>query len=174
MGTGKTAVGRELAVRLELPFADTDDVIVAAHGPIPEIFAARGEPGFRALESAIVLRELEALADAPKVLALGGGAVLSEDVRRALARLPHVVWLSAPARVLWRRVAGGADRPLARDEQEFRALLADREALYREVAAATVDTSGRAPAAVAEAVAAELESSRSPTTPDPARDEGAA
>ena len=92
-----------------------------------------------------MLRELSALADSPKVLALGGGAVLADAVRDVLRRLAHVVWLTAPARELWRRVTadGDAVRPLARDREAFAALLADREPLYREVAKLTVDTAER-------------------------------
>ena len=93
MGAGKSAVGRELAAGLGLPFLDTDEVIAAAEGPVDEIFTTRGERGFRALESETVLRELNALADSPKVLALGGGAVLADAVRDLLRRLGHVVWL---------------------------------------------------------------------------------
>jgi shikimate kinase len=151
MGAGKSAVGRELARRLGLPYLDTDVVITAEAGPVPAIFAERGEDGFRALEADIVVREIEALAAVPKVLALGGGAVLSERVRAALARQERVVWLTAPAEELWRRVArdSGASRPLARDEDAFCALLAAREPLYAEVATVQVATEGSDPAAVA-------------------------
>jgi shikimate kinase len=152
MGAGKTAVGRALAAALRLPFVDTDAAIVKASGPIPDIFEARGESGFRALEAEVVVRELEALAYTPRVLALGGGAVLSRDVRRALARAPQVVWLTAPPDVLWGRVAMEGSRPLATDKHSFVALLSAREPLYREVATVVVDTAGSTPAAVAEAV----------------------
>lgn len=156
MGAGKSAVGRQLAARLSLPFLDADEVIAAAAGPIPQIFAARGEGGFRALETETVLRELAALEGRPKVLALGGGAVLSQDVREelrrvALRRVARVVWLAAPGAELWRRVSadGDDDRPLARDEDSFLHLLASRERLYREVATLVVETGGRDAAGVA-------------------------
>jgi shikimate kinase len=89
--------------------------------------------------------EIGALGAAPKVLALGGGAVLSDDVRRALGAVAHVVWLTAPAAELWRRVTrdAGSERPLARDEHAFATLLAAREPLYRLVATLVVETSGR-------------------------------
>ena len=158
MGAGKSAVGREVAARLCIPYLDTDDVIVTAEGPIPEIFAARGESGFRTLEAAIVVRELADLSREPKVLALGGGAVLAGDVRDALRRVEHVVWLTAPAGELWRRVSADEDveRPLARDEQAFTALLAARETLYGEVATLVVDTSDRDAARIASELAAAL------------------
>jgi shikimate kinase len=158
MGAGKSAVGRELASRLGVPFLDTDEIIAAAEGPIPEVFAFRGESGFRALEAGTVVRELDALENEPKVLALGGGAVLDVDVRDALRRAPHVVWLAAPAAELWRRVAADevAVRPLATDKEAFTELLAGREELYREVATLVVDTSGRDAALVAAELAARL------------------
>jgi shikimate kinase len=151
MGAGKSAVGREVAARLCVPFLDTDEAIAAAAGPIPEIFASRGESGFRALETEIVVRELGALSREPKVLALSGGAVLAGDVRDALQSVEHVVWLTASAGELWRRVSvdEGDERPLAHDEQAFSALLAAREALYREVATLVVDTSDRDVAQIA-------------------------
>jgi len=161
MGAGKSAVGREVAARLCIPFLDTDEAIAAAAGPIPEIFASLGEGGFRALEAEIVVRELGALSREPKVLALGGGAVLARDVRDALRLVEHVVWLTAPVEELWRRISAdeGEERPLARDEQAFTALLAAREALYRDVATLVVDTSDRDAARIASELVAALSDS---------------
>ena len=158
MGAGKSAVGRELATALGVPFADADDLVVAEAGPIPSIFAARGEAGFRALEARVVTAALHEAAERPCVLALGGGAVLSGGVREALKSLPCVVWLTAEPEVLWARVSaeGAATRPLAADQASFRALLATREPLYRRVATMIVDTSGRTAAAVAAGLAAAL------------------
>ena len=102
------------------------------------------------------------------MLALGGGAVLSDAVREALKRLPHVVWLDGAARgtlgARRRRRAGGAGRsPPTR--RRSRALLADREPLYREVATEVVETGGRSPAAVAAAVAAASRQAPAPPRP---------
>jgi shikimate kinase len=161
MGSGKSVVGRELASRLGLPYLDTDALIVQEAGAISEVFSERGEEGFRELEADVVVREVEALGAAPKVLALGGGAVLSQRVRAALRRLERVVWLTAPADELWRRVTGdsGASRPLAGDEASFRALLSAREPLYAEVATLEVGTLGSGPDEVAARVIAALRES---------------
>ena len=72
MGAGKTSVGRRVARALEVPFADTDKLVVRDHGPIPELFAHHGEGYFRALERDAVAEALER----GGVVALGGGAVL--------------------------------------------------------------------------------------------------
>ena len=158
MGAGKSAVGRELAAALGIPFVDTDDLIVAEAGPIAAIFAERGEAGFRKLEAEVVTDAIAATAERPCVLALGGGAVLSETVREALKSLAHVVWLAAPPEELWARVVGEGPetRPLAADERSFTELLAGREPLYREVATEVVETAGRSSDAVAAEVAAGL------------------
>ena len=158
MGAGKSAVGRELAAALGTAFVDTDELIAAQAGPIEAIFAQRGEAGFRALEAEVVTAAAAAALERPYVLALGGGAVLSTTVREALGRLPHVVWLTAPPEVLWRRARaeGEASRPLAVDEGAFRALLTTREPLYALVATEVVDTAATTAAAVAAEIAARL------------------
>ena len=166
MGAGKSAVGRLVAKRLKVPFIDTDALIEEREGPIAEIFAVRGEQVFRGIERDVVVAVLEAALREPCVVALGGGAVLSGDVREALERLPDVAWLAAPAEVLWARAAARGGRPLARDEQAFRRLLDERNDLYRRVASAEVLNDGSRPLA---AVAAEVAALAAPGARRPAR-----
>ena len=157
MAAGKSAVGRLAARRLEVRFVDTDALLEAREGPIREIFAARGEQAFRRLERDLVVEVLAAALREPCVVSLGGGAVLSGEVREALLRFPHVAWLTAPADVLWARTRAAArgGRPLATDEQAFRRLLGERNDLYRSVASAEVANDGsRTPALVAAEIAA--------------------
>jgi shikimate kinase len=168
MGAGKSAVGRQVAHHLQIAFVDTDALIEQREGPIVEIFAGRGEHVFRGLERDIVVDALETALREPCVVALGGGAVLSGDVREALGRFPHVAWLTAPADVLWARAHRTApgDRPLATDEQAFAGLLLERSELYRRVATAEVLNDGsRTLAAVAEEIVALVADSALPPAP---------
>ncbi len=74
MGAGKTAVGRALALRLGVPFLDSDaEIESAANMTVPEIFARDGEPFFRRKESQVIARLLE---EERGVLSTGGGAFL--------------------------------------------------------------------------------------------------
>jgi len=159
MGAGKSSVGRALAARLGLAFVDCDEVIAREAGPIPQIFARSGEAGFRSLEREVVRRVLADAGVHPRVVALGGGAVLSSEVREALAGFPLVVWLTAPIDDLWRRVTSGgeAERPLAADLEAFRARYEERAALYEQVAGARVaNNAARDLAAVVDEIAALL------------------
>lgn len=162
MGAGKSDIGRRLAAWLEVPFHDSDDVIEHHHGSIADIFEVHGEGAFRQIERDEVVALVDRIVAQPGVLALGGGAVLGGDVRDALARLPHVVWLTAPAEVLWKRIRAASQqvRPLATDEHAFERLLAERSALYASVATLQVDNDGsEPPEQVAERVAMMLTSS---------------
>ena len=129
MGAGKSTVGREVAERIHRPFIDTDAEIERLHGPIPELFE-RGEPEFRRLEEEIVAA---ALAGPRAVIALGGGAVLSEKTRERLRANAFVVHVEVSVGTAWERVRG-SDRPLARNEDDFRALFAERAGVYAGVA----------------------------------------
>src|SRR4051794_41915154 len=71
MGTGKTTVGRLLADLLGYEFIDTDELIVAQHGPIDVIFRVRGEPAFRSLERDVA----GALAERERLVISTGGRV---------------------------------------------------------------------------------------------------
>ena len=133
MGSGKTTTGREIAERLRRPFVDLDDRIEQRVGAtVAELFEAGGEAAFREVEERVaheVLAEGE-----PAVVALGGGAVLSESTRTELRRRAYTVLLDIDAETAWHRVATKADRPLARDPDAFHALHRDRQPLYDEVA----------------------------------------
>ena len=108
MGAGKSHVGMLAAHRLRVPFVDTDALITEQLGPIEAVFAERGEAYFRSVERDVAVAVLERACTVPGVVALGGGAVMDEDVRQALAALAHVVWLTAPVDVLLARCGGGA------------------------------------------------------------------
>jgi 3-dehydroquinate synthetase/shikimate kinase len=131
MGAGKTTVGQEVARLTERPFVDTDAEIERHFGPIPDLFEERGEPEFRAIEEEVVADALAA--DDPAVIALGGGAVLSEATRLRLGRRAFTVWLEVTADTAWERAGGTGGRPLARDEESFRRLHGEREWVYLEV-----------------------------------------
>lgn len=111
MGAGKSTVGRRLATRLRLPFADADNEIEAAHAgmTIPEIFATHGEPYFRDGEARVIAR---LLANGPIVLATGGGAFLRDETRDRIRDQAVSLWLKAEPDVILRRVRRRADRPL--------------------------------------------------------------
>jgi shikimate kinase len=153
-GSGKTTAGRRLAATLNVPFADSDELIeVCAGRSVPDIFAAGGEETFRVLEARAVAAALD---DFDGVLALGGGAVLSPATRAALMASPApVVLLRTRVATLVERLGDGRGRPLLRgDLAGGLAQLAEaREALYREVATFSVDTERRSPRRVAEVIA---------------------
>ena len=126
MGAGKTTIGAEVAARLGREFVDVDDSI----GNPAEIFERDGEAAFRAQEAAALDQALARRE--PIVIAVGGGAVETESVRRQL-RDEFVVLLEVDADTAWERVRG-SDRPNAQDESEFRRRYELRSPLYDEVA----------------------------------------
>jgi shikimate kinase len=139
-GAGKTTIGHAVADRLGVDFRDTDvDIENEAGKPISEIFIDEGEEHFRALERAAIRVALE---HHEGVLALGGGAVLDPDTRKALAE-QTVVYLSVDVPDAVRRIGLNRDRPLliGNPRAQLRALLDARRPLYEEVATFVIDGS---------------------------------
>jgi shikimate kinase/3-dehydroquinate synthase len=130
MGAGKTTIAPELAARL-----DRKPVEVDAGLPVKQLFSTLGEKGFRVEEARRVLHALAGRE--PAVLDLGGGAVTSPSVREGLAGSAFTVLLDVDAATAWDRAAG-SDRPLSQNEEQFRALYAERRPLYRDAADAVV------------------------------------
>jgi shikimate kinase len=131
MGAGKTAVGRRLAKRLDLPFLDADNEIEKAAGEsIKEIFAEHGEAYFRKGEQKVIARLLES---GPQVLATGGGAYMNPETRDAIKALGVSIWLKANLRVLMKRVQRRDHRPLLATgdpEAVMKKLMAERDPVY--------------------------------------------
>jgi len=102
MGVGKSTVGKRLAARLGLVFADSDHEIESAAGlSVAEIFERYGEPYFRDGERRVIARLMEG---APKVIATGGGAFMNEETRALILERATAVWLDADIEVLAERV----------------------------------------------------------------------
>jgi len=156
-GAGKTTVGEAVAELLGVPFTDTDAIIEAKAGkPIPEIFFDDGEPHFRDLEREAIA---ESLGSFGGVLALGGGAILNESTRAALAA-HTVVFLSVELTDAVKRVGLGAGRPLlsVNPRATLKFLMEERRPLYAAVATYTIKTDARPPEEIAEELAALLKS----------------
>ena len=101
-GCGKSAIGRRLAPRLDLPFVDADEEIEQAAGKsIKEIFADHGEAYFRDGERKVIARLLP---PGPQVLATGGGALMVEETRANIRRSGISIWVKAELPLLVRRV----------------------------------------------------------------------
>jgi shikimate kinase / 3-dehydroquinate synthase len=131
MGAGKTTLGRALAELVDRHFYDTDERVTEdIYASVAEFWDDLGEEHFRSSEAAN-LNGLLNIEDR-LVIALGGGAVETPEVRENLRRA-FTIHLDVDVETAWRRVRG-SDRPLARDESEFRRRYELRRELYAEVA----------------------------------------
>ena len=150
-GSGKSTVARLVAERLGAAARDTDDDVERVAGmTVADVFVEKGEEGFRELERAAVAT---ALGEHDGVLALGGGSVLDEGTRVLLAGLP-VVFLDVGIKDAASRIGLNRDRPmlLGNPRAQWLRLMDARRPVYESVAAARVDTDGKSPDEVADAV----------------------
>jgi shikimate kinase len=160
-GSGKSTVAAALAERLGWPWLDADAELERRAGKtIKQIFANGGEQVFRDLESAVV----HDLARGDRqVIALGGGAVLREESRQALAGRGKLVWLKASPEALLERIEADATTAARRPNltshgglAEIRQLLAERTPLYQACADLTIDTEDKSPVEIAHQIAEKL------------------
>lgn len=157
MGAGKSTIGRLLAKELRYPFKDSDREIEARTGAdIPWIFDVEGEDGFRQREEAMIA---ELVMENGIVLATGGGVVMREANRQALAANGLVVYLRTSVDQQLQRTSKDRQRPLllnADPERVLRDLMAKRDPLYREIADIIIDTDQRGPKVVVNTIVGRL------------------
>lgn len=152
MGCGKSTVGRLLADALGCPFIDLDEAIVKKAGrPIPAIFEADGERGFRRLEKQVLEQTVAKYAENTAVLALGGGTVTVPGAVGLLQENTLCIYLKASLETIQGRLEGQTQvRPLADNHLPQR--LAEREPLYEKAAHITLDTDGISPEALVDEI----------------------
>jgi shikimate kinase len=134
-GTGKTSIGRRLALALQRPFCDTDELIEQRLGePIAQYVSRRGWEAFREIEHQVVC-QVARLVDA--VISTGGGALTYERNVAVLKARGVLILLAAEPLTLVRRLERSYARPPLTAESgveaEVRALWAERAPLYRQV-----------------------------------------
>ena len=132
MGCGKSKVARALALRLEVPAVDLDDVITAEQGRTPaQLITEAGEPAFRSIESSTLHEVLKKMPAG--IIALGGGAWIEETNRELIEqRGCSSIWLDVPFEVCWARIeTSEEDRPLGRTREQAHALFERRLPVYQ-------------------------------------------
>lgn len=141
MGTGKTSVGREVALKLKRQFVDLDEIIqMNQKCAIADIFAKKGEPYFRKAEK-------KALAQVAKeknfIVACGGGIVTDKENIKLMQQSGRIICLSATPDVILKRTSGYAHRPLLNvpEPKKQIELLLKLRSPYYALADKTIDTS---------------------------------
>ncbi len=141
MGVGKTTIGKKLAKKMEVSFTDSDEEIeIAAGMSISEIFDKFGENYFRQGEKRVIKRLLN---EKPRIIASGGGAFMSEEIRKLISDTSYSIWIRADLETIWGRLREKNNRPLllVEDPKNFlHGLIKERYPIYNE-ADITFDTS---------------------------------
>jgi len=152
MGTGKTAVGKELATILDMRLIDVDTEIEKSEKTtINEIFQKFGEPRFREIETGMIKKISQ---QKNVVISTGGGAVLKQENMDMLRKTGVIICLMATPETILNRTSNSNDRPLLKVENPFEKvteLLNFRRPFY-EKADILINTENKTPLQIAEEI----------------------
>lgn len=133
MGAGKSTIAKELSKKLNYELLDTDEIIEKeSNQTIPEIFNSYGENFFRKLEIETI-KKLTQLNG--KIISTGGGAFQDKENVKNLKKSGFVVYLQAPAEILYERIKNSTNRPLLFKKNPLNtinSLLLEREKNYQQ------------------------------------------
>lgn len=154
-GTGKSAVSKLLAPKLNKAAVSLDDEIVkTAEMSIPQIVETHGWPYFRDLEQKVTERfcKLDNL-----VIDCGGGVILRTQNVETLQSNATLVWLKASPEVIAARIGTSENRPALVEGktflEEIEEVLQERTSLYKNAAQFSIDTDSKTPEALANEIA---------------------
>ncbi len=152
MGCGKSSVGRRLSELLCCRFVDLDEMIEGHEcRTIPEIFAAEGETGFRAVEAealGMIMNEYSSSTERNLVVALGGGTVTTPECAELIHEHTHCIYLRATVDTLVGNLEGETvGRPMLQSPAGLRARISElmgiRASVYESAAHQTIDIDGK-------------------------------
>lgn len=136
-GSGKTTLGKELAIKLGKSFVDSDEEVTKKTGLTPaEIISQKGEAHFRAVEAEII-KELSATQNA--VIATGGGAVLKLENVELLKENGIIVFIDRPLN----DIMPTHDRPLSSDRKALEERYKERYGIYSSCCDFRVENIGK-------------------------------
>lgn len=142
MGSGKSTVGRALAICRKWPLIDTDIYIEEKQGKeISRIFAEEGEAYFRNLETETLEELLKR--DGNYIISVGGGLPMRKENRELLKKLGKVIFLRVSVDTVLKRLEKDQNRPLLQVEdrkQKITEMLAVRNPVYEEAADYLIET----------------------------------
>ncbi len=155
-GVGKSTVGQALAQRLELPFIDTDDIIIRTQQKsLKTILHESGLAAFRQIEANTILE----LPPQRAIISTGGSVVYDHDAMEHLRSFTHVVWLHADTGVILERMGDRTDRGLASEgEKSIEAIIEERNVLYSRYAEVSVECSHATVDDIVQSICQQLES----------------
>jgi shikimate kinase len=133
MGSGKSAIGKILAKKLDYNFIDVDKIIeVEAKKTIKEIFDEDGEEYFRNLEEQITINILK---QKETIVSLGGGAIINKKIRDSIKKNSYNIYLKVDVDILTKRLQNSRTRPLIYKKnlkKELINLINKREKFYQK------------------------------------------
>ena len=133
MGSGKSAIGKILANKLDYNFIDVDKIIeIEAKKSIKKIFEEDGEEYFRDLEEKITIKFLK---NKKTIVSLGGGAIINKKIRNYIKKNSYNIYLKVDIAILTKRLQNSKTRPLIYKKnlkKELINLINAREKFYRK------------------------------------------